>query len=47
MRRVLAFLAAFASTLAMAQPYPSKPIRILVAFPPGGNATIMRIGLLG
>ena len=41
MRRVLAFLAAFASTLAIAQPYPTKPIRILVAFPPGGPVDII------
>ena len=47
MRRAFALLCAFASTLALAQPYPNKPIRMLVAFPPGGNATSMWIGFSG
>ena len=41
MRRVFAFLAAIASTLAMAQEYPGKPMHMLVAFPPGGPTDIM------
>ncbi|HKU48208.1 MAG TPA: tripartite tricarboxylate transporter substrate binding protein [Burkholderiales bacterium] len=41
MRRVFALLAAFASTLAMAQSYPTKPMHMLVAFPPGGPTDIM------
>src|SRR5690242_10660825 len=41
MRRVLALLCAFASTLAFAQSYPDKPIHMLVAFPPGGPTDIM------
>src|SRR3954465_14626571 len=41
MRRVFALLAAFASTVAMAQSYPSKPIHMLVAFPPGGPVDII------
>ena len=41
MRRAFALLCAFASTLALAQPYPHKPIRMLVAFPPGGPVDII------
>ena len=41
MRGVLAFLAAIASTLAIAQSYPAKPIRMAVAFPPGGPVDII------
>ena len=41
MRRVLAFLAAIASTVAFAQPYPAKPVRMAVAFPPGGPVDII------
>jgi tripartite-type tricarboxylate transporter receptor subunit TctC len=38
------FLAAFASTAAVAQTYPAKPIRWIVPFPPGGgNDTIARL----
>jgi tripartite-type tricarboxylate transporter receptor subunit TctC len=40
---VAALLAAFASTAALAQTYPVKPIRWIVPFPPGGgNDTIAR-----
>ena len=41
MRRVLALLCAFASTVAFAQSYPTKPVRMLVAFPPGGPVDII------
>lgn len=42
MRRLLAalLLALFAG-LAFAQPYPAKPIRIIVAYPPGGGTDVL------
>ena len=41
MRIVLAGILALASTLAAAQPWPSKPIRYLVPFPPGGSSDLI------
>ena len=37
MRRILLVLL-LAATSAFAQPYPNKPIRLIVGFPPGGSA---------
>ena len=40
MRLVFAVLV-FAATAAIAQPYPSKPTRMIVPYPPGGSADIL------
>jgi len=45
---VLAASLLAASSAGFAQsPYPDKPITMIVPFPPGGNGTIIVIGLSG
>ena len=41
MRRFVAAIAAFFATVALAQPWPAKPIRIIVPYPPGGTSDIL------
>src|SRR4051812_22222630 len=41
MRTIVGALFALLSSLALAQPYPSKPVKMMVAFPPGGPVDII------
>jgi tripartite-type tricarboxylate transporter receptor subunit TctC len=40
MRKILLLLA-FLCTAAVAQPYPSKPVKLIVTYPPGGSSDLM------
>ena len=40
-RCVLGFLALFAVAAAQAQSYPSKPVKLIVPFPPGGSTDLV------
>jgi len=41
MRRILILLALFSTTLLAQEPYPSRPIRFILPFPPGGPTDIL------
>ena len=41
MRPIVAFILALACGIAAAQPYPSKPVRMIIPFPPGGSNDVI------
>src|SRR3954447_9450134 len=41
MKRILACLLAFFALTAYAQPYPSRPIKFVAPFPPGGSSDVL------
>ena len=41
MKFLLSVILCFSSVAALAQPWPSKPVRIIVAYPPGGGIDVM------
>jgi tripartite-type tricarboxylate transporter receptor subunit TctC len=41
MKRIVGLLLSIAASAAAAQPFPSKPLRFIVPFPPGGSADLM------
>jgi tripartite-type tricarboxylate transporter receptor subunit TctC len=41
MKKLFAVLALTLAAAAFAQPYPSKPVRMIVPFPPGGTADVL------